>query len=215
LSSQKSVIPLSPSQLDQAAGLLTRAFFDDPFFTYVIPDTSRRAVIIPRLNRNLIRYGLLYRQVFTTPDLEGIVLWLGPQHPNLSLLGILLSGMILLPLRLSRQELARSTSLSTLTDRLHQRSVTGQHWYLSELGVEPSLQGRGIGRALLQPVLAQADRVGQVCYLDTYNRKNLTFYAHLGFELVGSEQAGPSAPTVWGMRREPGADHNTLARNGR
>ena len=87
---------------------------------------------------------------------------------------------------------------------LHKKSAAGRHWYLLGLGVEPSLQSRGVGGALLQPVLASADREKLVCYLQTNNEHNIPFYAHYGFKLAGQEKATLIGPWTWGLRREPG-----------
>jgi GNAT superfamily N-acetyltransferase len=37
---------------------------------------------------------------------------------------------------------------------LHHTAMAGDHWYLAFIGVEPARQGRGLGAALLGPVLA-------------------------------------------------------------
>ncbi len=39
----------------------------------------------------------------------------------------------------------------------HQRVAPCPHWYLVVLGVKPCQQGRGLARALLEPMLARAD----------------------------------------------------------
>jgi GNAT superfamily N-acetyltransferase len=41
------------------------------------------------------------------------------------------------------------------------------HWYLAFLGVEPSEQGRGVGSALLRPVLDRAAAEGAPAWLET------------------------------------------------
>ena len=198
------VIPLPSLQVEQAAMVMARAFFDDPFFTFVLPDTGRRGRILPWLYEKTIRYGQRYGKVFTTPALEGIALWLGPERSTIEWMRTIMTGLWLLPLKLSRGELQRSLRLSKIADQLQEQSVSGRHWYLLGLGVEPSRQGRGVGGALLQPVLAQADRENLVCFLDTNNEMNIAFYERYGFGVVGHRQASPLSPHTWSMRREPG-----------
>lgn len=55
-------------------------------------------------------------------------------------------------------------------------------WYLSILGVDPSLQGRGLGARLLRPVLDEADAAGRASFLTTFSPGNIRFYEGLGFE---------------------------------
>ena len=57
------------------------------------------------------------------------------------------------------------------------------YWYLEVVGVDPAAQGRGVGTRLLEPVLAQAEEVGQLCYLETMTERNVGWYRSLGFEV--------------------------------
>jgi GNAT superfamily N-acetyltransferase len=121
----------------------------------------------------------------------------------LQLAGILQTGLFLFPFKVSFQEFKRSLQLSQISDRLHKHSISGQHFYLMEVGVEPPQQGRGLGRALVQAGLSRADELHMPCYLETYNPNNPGFYGTLGFQVVGNEKALPSAPQVWGLLRAP------------
>ena len=55
------------------------------------------------------------------------------------------------------------------------------HWYLAFVGIEPTIQSRGIGQALLAPVLKIADQTNTLCYLETPFPRTHEFYARLGF----------------------------------
>jgi GNAT superfamily N-acetyltransferase len=199
----RSALPLTLSQIKPAAAVLARAFYQDPFFTFVIPDGSRRVKILPWLFERMLRYGLRYGRVLGTPSLEGVAIWLGPENPSLRLPGALWSGLFLLPFKLGCQGLLRSLRLEACAGRLHKTCLTSRHWYLVAMGVEPSLQGQGLGAALLAPILAQADRDALACYLETNNQTNLPFYQRNGFTVVGHAQAIPSGPYTWGMLRKP------------
>jgi len=197
-------LPLRENQVWQAAGVMARAFLDDPFFTFTIPDDTRRRRILPWIFGKTITYGRRYGRVYTNRDLEGVALWLGPQNPNLAWRGALQTGLFLLPLKLSWLELRRNLRLAKSSGRLHAESISGRHWYLVGLGVEPACQNRGVGGALLQPILQQADRQAVACYLDTNNEQNIQYYERLGFKLAGRLQAGPDDPPTWGMLRKAG-----------
>jgi ribosomal protein S18 acetylase RimI-like enzyme len=200
---QKVGIPLVPSQVKQAAAVMARAFFDDPFFTFVLPQPDRRRRLLPWIFEKTISHGLRSGKVLTTPALEGVALWLGPDKTSLTGMDTLLTGLFLLPIKLSWRELASSMRLNRSAGQLHTQTVTGRHWYLVSLGVEPALQGQGVAGALLRPVLALADRQALACYLETNNPGNLPFYEHYGFTLAGHVQARPGDPHTWAMRRKP------------
>lgn len=47
--------------------------------------------------------------------------------------------------------------------------------------MHPSAKGRGLGSAVLAPVLDKADAEGVPCYLENSNPRNTPFYTRLGF----------------------------------
>lgn len=71
------------------------------------------------------------------------------------------------------------------------------HYYLGVIGVHPSLQGQGAGKALLDAFCAPShtDATSHGVYLDTTNPSSLAFYFKNGFELRG-EGALDGAP-LW------------------
>jgi ribosomal protein S18 acetylase RimI-like enzyme len=201
---RKVAIPLASSQVRPAATVMARAFFDDPFFTSVFPNPDRRSSILPWIFEKTIAYGLRSGLVLTTPALEGVAMWLGPDKTSLTGMEAVLSGLFLLPIKLSWRESKNSLRLNRSAERLHAQAVTGRHWYLVDLGVEPALQGQGVAGALLQPILALADKQALPCYLETNNVSNLPFYEHYAFTVAGHVQAWQNDPHTWAMRREPG-----------
>lgn len=73
------------------------------------------------------------------------------------------------------------------------------HSYLATLGVDPELQGRGLGTALLRHWLEDADRWGHPAYLETDRAENLAFYGRQGFAVEG--EVPILGVRVWRMRR--------------
>ncbi|KAJ3342917.1 hypothetical protein HDU93_000576 [Gonapodya sp. JEL0774] len=72
------------------------------------------------------------------------------------------------------------------TGKVKKRNVGGREhyrgfYYLHQLGTRSGQQGKGLGRKVLQPVLAAADKEGKRVYLESSNTKNLPFYERLGF----------------------------------
>ncbi|WP_442578562.1 GNAT family N-acetyltransferase [Mesorhizobium sp. ASY16-5R] len=61
------------------------------------------------------------------------------------------------------------------------------HFYLGVIGIHPSLQRKGAGKALLDAfcALSRADPQSHGVYLDTSNPSSLQFYYNNGFELRG------------------------------
>jgi GNAT superfamily N-acetyltransferase len=59
--------------------------------------------------------------------------------------------------------------------KFHRRFVPELHWYLLIVGVDPELQGRGLGSALFKEGLAKADESNCPCNLDTSEERNFAF----------------------------------------
>ncbi len=194
---------LPPGRIKQAATALARAFREDPYYTYILPDVPRRDRMMQWILEGVVRYGLLYGRVYTTPAVEGAAVWLGPKRPSIHLIGAMRTGLFLMPLIMSRKEMGRITRLDRAGDRLHEQAISGPHWFLIVLGVDPAYQGQGIGGALMQPMLEAAGRAGLACFLDTNNEKNLAFYGRHGFEITGRERPDPEGPYVWGFLKKP------------
>jgi len=198
------VAPLAQSQLEEAGRVLGRAFHDDAYWSWVLPRESRRSQVLPWFMEVWARYCHKHGEVHTTKGMvEGAALWIPPGKYPPSNVGMMLAGMISLPLKFGCAAFARLMASLNCQERLHKRDVPPRHWYLTILGVEPTRQGQGIGSALIQPVLARADAEGLTCYLETEDARNVPLYQRHGFEVVVEGNLPKSGPYFWTMMRPP------------
>jgi GNAT superfamily N-acetyltransferase len=79
-----------------------------------------------------------------------------------------------------------------------------RHYYLQILGVDPVHQGKGVGAALLKPMLDRCDHEGCGAYLENSNPRNLDFYIRQGFRVINEMRLGKGSPPLWRMWRAPG-----------
>jgi GNAT superfamily N-acetyltransferase len=77
-----------------------------------------------------------------------------------------------------------------------------RHWYLHLLGVRPEAQGRGLSRAVMEPIFALANKQSVPIYLETMPEANVPIYRRLGFDLVGRSDLHGGLPN-WEMVRLP------------
>ena len=86
--------------------------------------------------------------------------------------------------------------------RMEEKHPVEPHRYLFLLGTRPESQGRGLGSALMAPVLQTCDRDRVPAYLEATSERNKQLYTRHGFD-VTDEIALPGGPTMWTMWRSP------------
>jgi len=97
--------------------------------------------------------------------------------------------------------ISRGQALSALMQAWHPKVP---HMYLFTIGTTAKARGNGVGKALLEPVLAACDAAGLPVYLENSNPANSGFYGHFGFERMGVfEIGGAATPVMEPMWRAP------------
>jgi ribosomal protein S18 acetylase RimI-like enzyme len=99
------------------------------------------------------------------------------------------------------RNLPRMVSVLNLIEKTHPKEPP--HYYLAVLGVEPELQGRGFGGALMQPVLSMCDSDRTCAYLESSKERNVVLYERHGFRVVEEVHLPKDGPPFWRMWREP------------
>jgi GNAT superfamily N-acetyltransferase len=200
------IVHLAPERTEEAAGVLARAFFDDPLTVWMLPDEEHRRRASPAMFAFAIGITRLQGEAFTTAGaVDGVALWQRPQAGELSLDELQEAGIERSQQAAGAEANARFARYIELFGALRARHVPGSHWYLMVLGVEPALQGQGIGGRLIAPVMQRADEAGVPCYLETLKTRNLPFYRKHGFEVVHEGDLPDSGPHFWTMLRPPQA----------
>ncbi len=198
------IVRLTDAQISAAAATLARAFHDDPLMVYSIPDPAARARLLPEVYARMIRFGTLTGEVYATADaLDGVALWL-PPSAKWTRENIEASGMHQMGTLIGNDAYQRYRDVVSREWQARERDMIGACWYLFLLGVEPSRQRRGLGGALMRPVMERADTARVACYLETENERNVAFYLKQGFEMiVNGEEAGATGVKFWTFRRQP------------
>jgi ribosomal protein S18 acetylase RimI-like enzyme len=187
-----------------AAKVLARSFFDYPMMTFYYPDPNRRTRYLEWYLGGAINYGLKYGQVYTTPNIMGVAVWLPPGQTHLSTWRYIRVGLLLAPFTMGlKHYFSQAMKNEDLTLKIHEEIMPGPHWYLWALAVDPDQQSRGFGTILLQPGLNAAASQRLPCYLETHDERNIPFYKKNGFELVRTEQIPGFDLRFWCLVREP------------
>jgi GNAT superfamily N-acetyltransferase len=188
------------ADLDAAAAVLADAFADYPWTRWTV-DSRRHIERVEGLQRlTMDRIALPYGEVWVACDEEDNVMstavWM---LPNLAAPAAVL------------QEI--SSAQATLEGSRHNASVeaeacvarlrpTTPHYYLGAVGTRRDRQRRGLGTAVLAPIINRADRENQSVFLETSAAENIPFYAGLGFIVISETDIPDGGPHVWAMLRE-------------
>lgn len=196
-------------ELEEAATVATRAFHFDPFFEFLSPRPILRdrglaiywRSVLTSLGDGLRLYGA------RRPDgrLVGVGAWVGPgdypPSPWSQVRGSIGGLRALAP----RPPAVRDGLKYLLAlDKAHPKE---ELFYLTLLVVDPSVQRLGIGAALQEPVLEEADEQGAGCYLETQNEDNLPYYRRFGYDVAQELHPVRRGPPLWTMRRPAGVAH--------
>jgi GNAT superfamily N-acetyltransferase len=196
------IVPLEESQIEAAGAAMARAFFVDNVMEYMYPDEDERRRLGPWHFGAFIRYGYLFGEVYTTSgNPDGTAVWFRPGEADLTDERVQLSGLDRAADVLGADAWARFSTVCEYVESLHPKEVPEPHWYLPLLGVDPALQGKGAGSALLRVILDRADRDGLPAYLWTAKARNVAFYQKHGFEVLTEGVEPTSGIRFWTMRR--------------
>ncbi|MFW9828093.1 MAG: GNAT family N-acetyltransferase [Candidatus Thorarchaeota archaeon] len=185
---------LQEDQIEAASQVLSRAFQNDPLLIYLCPDPIERKIKCVKHCEWLILIGFVSGEVYTTSDeIEGVAIW----HPHTIdyKKWIKQSKEIIKKMRKVRKEIfsdafysERLMIVEEIANSFQNEHVNFPHWYLAFIGVDPLHQGKGFGNKLIKAKLAEIDKHNLTCYLHTENERNVEFYKHLGFELIGKNK---------------------------
>jgi GNAT superfamily N-acetyltransferase len=189
----------APSEIPALAGVLARAFATDPMATWPLVSGHHLPARI--------------RSTFEIVDAafaaEG---WIHVAAEGLGVMSLLPPGSAA-----REQELAAAMApaIAALTPdggaryerfwswiaATHPREA---HWLLDQVAVEPAVQGRGIGGAMLRVAIERAQRDRLPLILETAVPVNIPLYERFGLGVVRDERAPGGGPRTWFLRRDPG-----------
>jgi ribosomal protein S18 acetylase RimI-like enzyme len=186
----------SASPSDEAAAIATvvLAFAADPVARWSWPDPGAYLAHFPAFVKAFGGRAFAEGAAHTVDDYAGAALWLPPGvGPDEEAMDALLERTT--PAQLQGD-------IAALLEQMGRYHPSEPHWYLPLIGVDPARQGQGHGSALMRHALAACDRDKRLAYLESTNPRNVPLYQRLGFEALGTIQAG-SSPPLFPMLRKP------------
>jgi GNAT superfamily N-acetyltransferase len=186
------------ADVERLSTALASAFDDDPVFGFLFPQKNRAQTYKSFFAYEMQHLFLPNDEAWTVEGLNGAALWAPPGKWKQGNWEILKSVPAFV--RILGRSLPRALRALMAVEAAH---PPGDHYYLAVLGTEQASQGKGVGSAVLAPVLEKCDREGLGAYLESSKESNIAFYNRHGFEVTRELPLPGGGPSVWLMWREP------------
>ena len=180
----------------QVGDITGEAFEDDPVNLWIFGDTRPLKRVFSVLAQEIyLKDGICH----LAGD-GGATMWIESQkRKELGLWPVLRLAPTLL-FRASQGTIFRALKAADVMDEHHPKDP---HLYLFTIGTRKANRGQGLGKLMMAPMKAAADKARMPCYLENSNPMNTGFYRSHGFERMKMFEVGPGAPPLEAMWREP------------
>lgn len=190
-----SFSPIFETEQTKAYGTLVSAFTEDPVERWLYPELAQYLAHFPLFLRSFGGKAFDEQTVWCLGEFSAVALWLPPgAEPDGDAIGAVLTETV------SPDKHGDTFAVLEQMDAAH---PTYPHWYLPWFGVDPLLQGRGLGGELMGHCLEIVDTDHVPAYLESPNPRNIPFYGRHGFEVTGVAQAGECPPITFMLRGAP------------
>ena len=186
----------------QLGAITGEAFEEDPVNLWIFGKTD---VLAPA-------FGLLARHLYLQNGIchlagdQGTAMWcLSDRRKELGPIPTM--GLVWTLMRKGAKGAAKRAL--TAGETMAREHPKDRHLYLFTIGTRKAARGKGLGKHLITPALAAADKARLPCYLENSNPANTGFYMSHGFERMRLFERGPGAPPLEAMWREPRAPGST------
>ncbi|MCL2706971.1 MAG: GNAT family N-acetyltransferase [Dehalococcoidia bacterium] len=198
-----SLLKIDNSLVEPASITCARAFENDSFTRWLIPNPAKRANIrYPFKGYLRMAAANSASMAFTTSQrCEGVITYM-PAETKFSLFTMLDAGYPFTSLRCGWRYLWLDSKSTSMCDKLRKKLAPPRYCYLALLAVDPAYQGQGIASALIKPILQMLDKDNMPCYLETQNLKNVEMYQHFGFKLMHQTNAPGGEHPLYFMLRQ-------------
>jgi GNAT superfamily N-acetyltransferase len=184
--------PISPDERATAYATLVLAFITDPAERWLYPDAQQYLTHFPRFLAAFGGRAFDEKTAWRFQDFSSVALWLPP--------GAEPDGDAIVEVLTDSVATDKHEELFSIFEQMDATHPTYPHWYLPWFGVDPALQGQGVGSVLMARCLTIVDEDHLPAYLESPNARNISFYERHDFEVVARTQVG-DAPVITMMLR--------------
>ena len=201
---QKAGLYLVPEQrLDELAEIAADAYQNYPlhnWFTNDVYDPIASKLIMKTTLAAMKDDAVIFAD---SEELNGFAVWIPLGFTGSKTLPFLRNGGVRLLLHSGLGIIRKLLVYESYAMELKKKYTGHVDWYLYNLSVRQSAQGKGIASKLMRPMLRFCDDEKMVVYLETNKESNVPMYQHYGFELQESDLIPGSSVMHYSMVRNP------------
>jgi GNAT superfamily N-acetyltransferase len=196
------VRPAQKADVRALSATMSRAFYDDPVMTWILPDDNARAKHLTRMFAAMTRHHHLARGGVEVacdgPGIGAAALWDPPNQWQET--RRVQWAMTPAFLRVFGFRTAMARGVQELMKRAHPEEP---HWYLAAIGSDPTVRGQGFGQVLMRSRLDRVDAEHAPAYLESSKPENVPYYQRFGFTVTQEIALPNGGPPLWAMWRAP------------
>ena len=194
------VRPAEPRDVPRIAATLTVSFAESRWVRWALP-LDGRTQRLTRLAELDAHRGVTTGTTWVSEDVDAVASWEAPQgaaSPEPADVRAALEREV------PRLHADRAGDVAATDAALAAALPAGPHWRLRALATRPRSRRRGLGGAVLGPVLARCDRDGVPAALVAPAWAVVRFARGLGFEVVLATRSADERLPLWVVVRPPG-----------
>ena len=189
--------------LERLADVAADAYCDYPLHNWLTGgkyDEKASRLIMQISLRTMTEDAVIYAD---SEEINGFAAWLPFGFTGSKTLPFLLNGGLSLILHSGLGIIGRLLTYESYAMNLKKHFTDNYDWYLYNLSIKKSAQGKGIASKLMRPMLQFCDDERMVAYLETNKESNVSLYRHYGFDLMKEELIPKTPVTHYAMVRNP------------
>lgn len=136
-------------------------------------------------------------------EINGFAAWLPFGFTGNKAIPFLLKGGLKLILHSGLGMISRLSAYEKYAMNLKKEYTDHYDWYLFNLSIRKSAQGKGLASKLVRPMMRFCDDERMNAYLETNKESNVGLYQHYGFDLMKAELIPNTPVNHYAMVRYP------------
>jgi ribosomal protein S18 acetylase RimI-like enzyme len=191
----------------QASKVLADAFQHDPLWNKTYEGDPNIGKRLQALFEGGIRYCLKFGEVYApSKDLEGAMGLIPGEYADMTWWRAMRSGTMWAEMRMGLRAAMKAGTILKPVAKDRRENMAGRTFlYVPVIGVATKLQGKGLGRKMIDAAIEKSELDGRHLYLDTETEENVRMYEHFGFKLLKRITLPIVGLPMWEMAREPRA----------